>query len=311
MNKSAKFGFLLILMLSLAVSMFAQDNSKKNEEFNKIAKLTQTKKPEDLEKAYKMAKDFLAQYGKTEDDQVKKVKMFVEKHRLDAFNKSLDDVNIAQAYVLGKEILAQEPENTYVVINLAVGGYDAFHKKKDASFAGEAVNYAKQALSLIEAGKLPASFQPLKNQEHATAILYYVIGNFTYEKDPAEAAKNFYKALQFESEIKTTSFPYYVIAFHYEKAYQNLANAYQAKVANKAPEAELLADQEKLGKLIDRMLDAYARAVKFAEVDNKTGRDAWMQRFTQIYKHKNQSENGLNEFLTSVTNTTLPDPGKI
>jgi hypothetical protein len=311
MSKSAKFSLLLVLVFSLTISAFAQNNSKKTEEFNKIAKLTQTKKPEDLEKAYKMAKDFLAQYGATEDDQVKKLKEFVEKHRFAAFNKSLDDLNIAQAYALGKESLAQEPENTYVVINLAVGGYDAFHKKRDSSFANEAVTYAKQALSLLEAGKLPSTFEPLKGQDETTAVLYYVIGNFTYEKDPAEAAKNFYKALQYESQIKTTSFPYYALAFHYEKAYENLANSYKTKVANKAPEAELLAEQEKLEKLIDRMLDAYARAIKFAEVDNKTSKDTWMQRFTQIYKHKNQSDAGMNEFLNSVANTPLPDPSKI
>jgi len=312
MNKSIKFSFLLILAMSLAISAFAQNNPKKNEEFGKIVKLTQTKKPAEQDKAYKMAKDFLAQYGKEEnDEQVKKIKDFVDKYTLATFNKRLDELKIAEAFALGREILAQEPDNTYVVINMAFGGLDLFQKKKDASFGADATNYAKQALSMMEAGKMPKSFEPLKDQAEATAVMHYIIGSFALDKDPQEAARNFYKALQYESSIKNSSFPYYALAVNYEKAYENLAKSYQAKVVNKAPESELLADQEKLEKLIDRMLDSYARALKFAATDNDTVKDAWMQRFTQIYTHKNQSNKGLNEYLNSVWNTPLPDPSKI
>jgi hypothetical protein len=311
MNKSVKFSLGLILTFLLAVPAFAQENSKKTEEFGKIAKLTQTKKPEDQDKAFKLAKDFLAQYGKDTDDQVKKIRDFHDKFRLAAFNKKLDELKIAEAYALGKEILAQEPENTYVVINMAYGGYDLLQKKKDSSFAADSINYARQALTLMEAGKLPTSFEPLKNQAEATAIMHYIVGTFTLDKDPQEAAKSFYKALQHESQIKNSSYPYYAIAFGYEKAYENLAKAYQAKIANKAPEAEILADQAKLEKLVDRMLDAYARAIKLAEVDNKTSKDAWLQRFTEIYKHKNQSETGLNEYLNAASGKPLPDPNQI
>jgi hypothetical protein len=311
MNKSVKFSFLLILTLSLAASVFAQDKTKRNEEIGKIIKLTQTKKPEDQEKAYKMAKDFLVKYGQEDDEQIKKIRDYVDKYRLATFNKRLDELKIAEAQTLGKEILAQEPENTYVFINMAYGGLDLFQKKKDASFGAESINYAKQALNLLEAGKLPTSFEPLKDQAEATAVMYYIIGNFTWEKNPQEGAKNFYKALQYESSIKTSSFPYYVLAHSYERAYEDTAKSYQAKVASKAPDSEILADQQKLEKLVDRMLDAYARALKFAATDNQSVKDSWMQRYTQIYTHKHQSDKGLNEYLTAVWNTPLPDPGQI
>jgi hypothetical protein len=311
MKKSINIILSLVLVIFCAAAVFAQDDKAKNEMFGKIAKLSQTKKPEDREKAYQMSKEFLAKYGVQTDDQVKKIKDFADKYRLSAFNKNLDELKIAEAFALGKEILAQEPENTYVVINMAYGGYDLFERKKDNSFASESANYAKQALSLLEAGKVPTTFEPFKTKDEATAIMHYIIGAFSLDKNPAEAAHNFYKALQYESQIKNTSYPYYGIAYGYEKAYENLAKAYQVKMGNKAPEAELLKEQAKIEKIVDRMMDAYARAVKMAETDNNTGKDAWKQRLTEVYKFRKQSDTGLSEYISSIMSTPLPDPSQL
>ena len=65
---------LLLLILVLAFSTFAQNNNPKDELFGKIAKLTQTKKDADTEKAYQLAKEFLTKYGKDNDDKSKKSK---------------------------------------------------------------------------------------------------------------------------------------------------------------------------------------------------------------------------------------------
>lgn len=311
MKKIIVAGGALVLALCLTISTFAQDNKAKAELFGKIAKLTQTKKPDDQEKAYGLSKDFLAQYGKDNDDQVKKIRDFVDKYKISAFNKKLDEVKIAEAIAIGKEILAQEPENTYVVINLAYGGYDALLKKKDKSFAADSISYAKQALSLMEAGKLPASFEPFKNRDEATALMYYVIGSFTIDTDPQEAAKYFYKSLQFESPIKTTSYPYYAIAYGYEKAYEKMAKSYQTKINNKAPESELIEDQQKLEKAAKMMLDAYARAVKAAETDNNPSKAAWKQRFDEIYKYVNQSDSGSAEYLNTIMTKPIADPASL
>lgn len=300
---------LLTISLSVAAPVFAQNNEKKNEDFAKIVKLSQTKKPEDQEKAFQMSKDFLAKYGKNaDDDQVKRIRDFATKYRIADFNKKLDEMKIAEAFALGKEMLAQEPENTYVVMNLAYGGFEALNKKQDKTFNAEAIAYAKQALSLLEAGKKPTTFAPFKDEAEATAAMYYVIGNLTLDTEPNVAAQNFYKAVQFESSIKNISFPYYALAFNYEKVYEKLANEFKTKVANKAPEAELIQYQEKLGKVIDRMIDAYARAVKVAETDNNSGKDSWRQRFTEVYKFRFKSEDGLTEYLNTVMSKPLPDP---
>ena len=213
-NFARAIGF-LFLTLALTVSIFAQSKESKDEMYGKIAKLTQTKKAEDADKAYLLSKDFLAKYGKDTDEKVTKIKAFADNYRNNTFNKKLDEVKTAEAIALGKEILANEPENAYVTMNLAYAGFDAQQKNKDNSFGAESVVYAKQTISLIDAGKLPKTFQPFKDQPEATAFMYYVIGNFSLDTDLKTAAQNFYKALNYESKIKTDSFPYYVIAAYY------------------------------------------------------------------------------------------------
>ena len=312
--KKLAFFFCLSLLLTagLITTAAAQDNAKKDELFGKIAKMSQTKKSEDQDKAYQMGKDFLTQYGSSNDDQVKKIKEFVEKYRASVINKKLDEGKTAEAFAIGKEILAQEPENSYVTMNLAYGGFEALTKKKDKSFAADSVGYAKQSLNLFTAGKLPKTFQPFKDQAEATALMYYIIGSFAVDTDLKEAAENFYKSLQYESKIKNTSYPYYYIAFNYEDQYSKAAKDFEAKHGKKAIEdSEMKADNAKLEKLIERMLDAYARTVKVAQAENNSNLAAWKQRFAEVYKFVKQSDAGADEYLNSVASKPMPEPNTI
>ncbi len=312
MKRFARAVYLLVLILALTFSTFAQDNTPKDELFGKIAKLTQTKKPADTEKAYQLGKDFVAKYGKDNDDKAKKIKDFVDKYRLAAFDKKLNENKTAEAFALGKEILAQEPENSYVTMNLAYGGYDALLKSKDKTFADESVKYARQTLSLFEAGKLPNTFQPFKDQAEVTALMYYVIANFAMDTNFKEAAQNFYKSIQYEAQFKKNSYPYYIISFYYEKEYEKAAAEYQTKYGNVTKEdSEMKAAQAKLERLIDRMLDAYARAIKFGEAEKSPDTATWKKRFTDIYKFRNKNETGINEYLEKVSNTPMPDPSSL
>ncbi|MGI8641434.1 MAG: hypothetical protein ACR2MG_15990 [Pyrinomonadaceae bacterium] len=312
MKKFASIICLFFLTAALTLTAFAQDKQSKDELFGKIAKMSQTKKSEDQDKAYQMSKDFLAQYGNDKDEKVTKIKGFVEKYRATAVNKKLDEGKIAEAFALGKEILTQEPENSYIAMNLAYGGYEALTKNKDKTFGADSVKYAKQTLSLLDAGKLPKSFQPFKDQAEATALMYYIIGIFAIDTDQKEAAQNFYKSLQYESKIKNTSYPYYIIAFNYEQDYGKAAKDFQAKHGKKAQEdSEMKADSAKLEKLINRMLDAYARTVKIAQAENNPSTAAWKQRYAEIYKFIKQSDAGMDEYLNNVPNTPMPEPNSL
>ncbi len=300
---------LLLLTSLLTVFAFGQKKMTKEELFAKIVKMSQTKKSEDQEKAYQMSKEFLAQYGNDNDESAKKIKEFVEKYRCSAINKKLDDGKTSEAFAMGKEILELEPENSYVTMNLAYGGYEALTKKKDKSFAADSVAYANKTLNLFEAGKLPPTFKPFDNKAEATALMYYVIGSFAVDDNPTAAAQNFYKALQFESKVKKTSYPYFYIANHYEQTYAKLAKDFQAKHGSKTQEdSEYKADNAALEKVLNNMLDSYAKLVVISQAENNTNAAAYKQRYTDVYKFVKQTDIGAEEYLAKADSIILPDP---
>ena len=109
------------------------------------------------------------------------------------------------------------------------------------------------------------------------------------------------KAAQYESEIKKTPSTYYFLAVAYEQGqYQPMATAYQTNFANKPETPESKAALEKLGVLMDRMIDAYARAIATAGTDPKTeaSRKEWLTQLTTYYKFRHAgSDAGMTEFI--------------
>jgi hypothetical protein len=195
-------------------------------------------------------------------------------------------------------------------MNLAYGAYEAMLKKQDKSFAAEGIDFAKQTLSLFEAGKLPTIYEPFKTQADATGVMYYVIGNLSLDTDLKQTAGSLFKSFQYESQIKNNAHSYYLVAFYYEKEYEKAAKDFSAKHGAKTTEDNaMIADMDKLNAIVDKMMDAYARAIHFA-TDKDANKDAWQTRLTQVYQYRKQSDKGLAEFLANITATPMIDPSK-
>lgn len=307
-----KFIFTFCLLVSfalLSLSAVGQKVETEGELFQKISKLTQTKKADDQDKAYKLSKTYLERFGKDDSENAKKIKAFVENHEIAKLGKLIDDGKTGEAFAFGKEILATNPENVVVTMELALAGLQASEKKKDKSFGKDSINYAKTTLRLFGENKAPKTFAPLADQNEATAMMYYIVGVFSADDNLPEAANNFYKAVQYESKIKSSSLPYIYIALHYHKIYQNLADEFEKKYANKpTSDKEANAANERLGKLLNLMMDAYARAAKIGEAQKMEEAANWKGIFTQIYKGVNQSETGMNEYYDKILSQPLPDP---
>lgn len=287
----------------------AQKKEDQNEMFNKIAKLTQTKKPEDQEKAYKLGKSFLEKFGDQDSENVKKIREFVANYEMQKIAKLFDEGKTAELFEFGKEILADNPENADVTMTLATGGYMALLKKQDKTFMTESLGYARTTLRLLSENKLPKSFAPFENQAEATAMMYNIIGSFLIETDLKESANNYYKAVSIDSKIKTTAYPYYIIAYYYDKTFEKLAKDFEAKHgAKRTEDAAMKADNAKLEKLLGMMMDAYARAAKLGEAEKHPSAPNWKNRFSQIYKYLKQSDAGMSEYLDKVFSSPMPDP---
>jgi hypothetical protein len=115
--------------------------------------------------------------------------------------------------------------------------------------------------------------------------------------------------VQYDSQVKTYSFPYYVIADFYEKQYARESAAVKAKLdAGALSDEQLKSEQARLNGIVGNMLDAYARAIKYGETEKNPNAATWKQRFSDVYKFLKKSDAGLNEYLANQPNTALPDP---
>ena len=179
-----------------------------------------------------------------------------------------------------------------------------------SSFREEALTNARKAIEAIESGKTPAEWTPFKDKDDTLASLYYSLGFLTLKSSPDQAIDSFLKTAQLESDLKRTPTTYYFLAFAYESGpYKTLSAAYQTTYAGKPETPESKIAIEKLNVVIDRIIDAYARAIAAAgtEPKNAQNRAQWLATLTNFYKFRHQgSDAGLTDFIASVLSKPLP-----
>lgn len=214
-----------------------------------------------------------------------------------------------KAFEVGGAVLADEPENLKVLIDLAYAGFASATAKNEA-FTADAINYAKKAMQLIEAGKAPDKWEPYLGKDDALAYLNNIIGQLTVQKNPSDALPYLIKVAQYESKLNKLPFTFGTIAAAYEAGpYAKLSEEYKAKYGGKDETPESKLALENVNQVIDRMIDAYARAVALAGTDaaNQAAKKEWMDSLSSWYKYRhNQSDAGLNEMIAGILTKPLP-----
>jgi hypothetical protein len=273
----------------------------------------------DQAKAYEDAKKYLAcpageQVTEGQQKIIDYLKNFVAKYEAaskknDYRTKIYNEQKYAEGYALGKEILAAEPENLKVLVDLGANGYLVV-PLKNAAMTAEALGYATKALQMIESGKTLDDWQPLASKDVAVAYLNYTIGTINLEKDPSSALKNLLKAAQFETPLKKSPYTYAYIAGAYETGpYAKQSEDYKIKYQGKDETPESKLALANINQLIDRMIDAYARAVALAGTDQKftTAKTGWNDSLTTWYKYRNGDKtDGLEQLIAGVLSKPLP-----
>src|SRR6266550_5501725 len=215
-----------------------------------------------------------------------------------------------EALALGKELLAEDPENVRVLIDMGWGSYLAAVALKNEGLNTDAVTYAKKAIQLLEANKVPESWVPFKSKEETLAYLYNVVGRQAVRTNPTEALNALIKSVQMETDLKKDPWNYYFIGASYESGpYATLSADYKVKYLGKDETTESKLALENINQVIDRMVDAYARAVALAGTDAKyaANKKDWLDGLSTWYKYRhNQSDTGLNEMIASVLSKPLP-----
>ena len=274
------------------------------------------------DEAYQSAQEYVRKYPNDTDDIAKYVRTFIttyEKNQVSqkyaSFYGLIQKKDYPGAFTQGKQLLSTEPNNISVMMNLVQAGYAAA-VSGNTSLSGEASNYAKQVIGLIESGKTPEGekpWYPFNNRDEALAYLNYYYAAMNLKAAPADAAGYLVKVVSFETPLKKDPLIYYQLAYAYEAGeYKRLGDAYQAFVGKEeTPESK--AARANLDQGADRIIDALARAIAYADADPKNKqkyaqqRAQWMTALTQLYKSRNNdSDANLPQYIASVTTRPMP-----
>jgi len=263
--------------------------------------------------AYQAARDYLQKYPKDKDQYTDYLSKWVTAFERDERKRNLpiliNEKKFAEAYSTGAKILADEPNYLRAQIDLGYAGYIAASAKNE-TYTNDALGYARKAIQAIESGKTPTEWAPFKGKDDTLAYLNYAVGFLTLKTSPDQAIDSLLRAAQYESDIKKTPSTYYFLAVAYEAGpYKTLSTAYQQQYANKPETPESKAALEKLNVVMDRIIDAYARAIAAAGTDPKTeqSRKEWLTQLTNYYKFRHEgSDAGINEFIAAALQKPLP-----
>jgi len=263
--------------------------------------------------AYQAARDYLQKYNKDKDQYTDYLQKWMAAYERDERKRNLPVLinakKFAEAYSTGAKILADEPTYLRAQIDLGYAGYIAASSKND-SFNTTALDYARKAIQAIESGKQPTEWAPFKGKDDTLAYLNYAVGFLTLKTNPDQAIDSLLKAAQYDSDIKKTASTYYFLAAAYESGpYKTLSASYQNEFANKPETPASKAALEKLNVVMDRIIDAYARAIAAAGTDPKTeqSRKEWLTQMSNYYKFRHEgSDAGINEFIAAALQKPVP-----
>ena len=263
--------------------------------------------------AYQAARDYVTKYNKDKDQYTDYLSKWMAAYERDERKRNLpifiNEKKFTEAYSTGAKVLADEPNYLRAQIDLGYAGYLAASAKNE-QFNTQALEYARAAIQAIESGKTPNEWAPFKGKDDTLAYLNYAVGYLTLKTSPDSSIDSLIKAAGYESDIKRTPSTYYFLAVAYESGpYKTLSAAYQRDYADKPETPQSKAALEKLGVVMDRIVDAYARAIASAGTDAKTqqSRNEWLTQMTTYYKFRhNNSDAGITDFIAGVLQKPLP-----
>ncbi|MEK6336907.1 MAG: hypothetical protein AABM67_18445 [Acidobacteriota bacterium] len=277
--------------------------------------------------AYQAARDYMARYNKEDDQYTRYLKAWIAAYEEDErvrrlaaeredrearLLQAITQKKFAEAYTQAKQVLADNPDNVKVLIPLGYSAFIASTETRNESFNAEAITYATKAIQLIESGRAPDTWSPFKNKEDVLASLYYALGFYQLKTAPEAAIGQLIKAAQRDSDRKTAPATYYYLALAYQNGpYKRLSEDFSKRFGSQPESPESKAALENVNKVLDRIIDAYARAVALAGNDpqQQNAKTQWMTRLTELYKFRHAaSDIGLNELIANVLKQPLPQP---
>jgi hypothetical protein len=274
--------------------------------------------PDQQKAAYESGKEYLSKYGTCPDDADKKVAAFIQ-NWVSKYEKATADFNCtkaandnpAQAFSICAPLVKPDELKYHLVL---VGAGINNSAKGNKSLNSQAAAEARTALQLIEAGKTSDTWAPFPSQQDAPAGLRYYLAAWSIETNPEESATQLVKVAQSNTIFAKEPATYQLLgAAYYNGEFKKLADEYKAKFENQPETPESVALFNKINAVLDRVIDAYARAVALSNANpSKYGATATALKpvLTNLYKQRHEGqETGLNELIAGVLSKPLMLPG--
>jgi hypothetical protein len=213
----------------------------------------------------------------------------------------------AKVFEIGRASLKKDADNFYVLATLAQVGY-AQAQAGDASLNEETIDYTKRAVALAGAEKFSAA-DPFGSVADARGFLNFALGWFLRATAPVDADAALVRAVQSGSRYKDDPLTYNLLGIAVLKEYGQVSAEYNEKFGGKQSTPEQQAMLQRIVKLGERAVDAYARAVALsAKPEQQEARGKMMTQLTALYKNfHNGSDEGLNEYIAAVLSKPLPE----
>jgi tetratricopeptide (TPR) repeat protein len=247
------------------------------------------------------------------------LKGWIVQNRSAQFNEAMKTKNTAEMIRLGKEQLAEDPENLDYLYLLAVNirTNEVFASPPNYANAADLSDFSQRAIKLIEGGKVPVVV-PKENwkQGPILGMLYHNLALVeTKNKNIDKAIEHYKKA----SSLDAANPAYYLAvgALHQEK-YQTAVQKYQAipeadrQAAEPKPEVKAALDEA--NSYADLVIDNWARfmALTVTSEPYRNTRAQVEKVLVDLYKYRHPDDaDGLQKLIEQYkTSTPAGSPGK-
>ncbi|MBI3654564.1 MAG: tetratricopeptide repeat protein [Acidobacteria bacterium] len=226
--------------------------------------------------------------------------IFTDAKEADLINAVLVDAylktnKIEEGFKLGAAYVEKNPDEVGVLTQLAVTGVEQA-KQRNTAYVQQSVNYGMKAIALIEADKIPETYNADARAKYKTfwlPYLYQSLGLVAYMSGNKEDARaKLDKALAINPN---DPFTYVLLGSLINEEYQTLAESHKTMMSGPLKDETLKRATAK----IDEIVDLYAHAIALAAGDAKyqTLHDQIMQDLTTYYKYRH---NGTTEGLQAL-----------
>jgi hypothetical protein len=261
--------------------------------------------------ASQIGRDYIAKFGKCASDEEKKITDYIQKWLISheaalAENNCISAVKTTpdQAFEQCQAYVTKDPESVRPYLLLTFAG-SKNGKTTDAKFKENSVRAAKKALDLIAAGKTTDNWIFGKQPADAVGAINYWAGFYSLEASPSDAAAFFVNAAKSTSGFAKEPAVYDALARAvYNSEYKAAALEYNNKCST-TPASECDALYAKAGQILDKVIDAYARAIALSK--DPASVTTTRSYLTALYKQRhNNSEEGLDKLIADVLSKPMP-----